>query len=341
MAKKKKVSKKADSPACCSTASLGLYAAGFFAVIAVLAIAYAVTMQPAATECPECNQTANNTTNYSCPGLGFTPTQNSDDVKEYVGRVMASYSDLMYSSVPEPVFDNCSGYWVAEVTLIKGMAKQIAVLEIDDETLTLNNAYLEAPVPPVISQNSVVTNGTVKLEGKISCSENNLTRVMLFSDPYCPNCILADEKVANFTDEYGDYVDFEYHVLQTTSYVMKNSFGRDDVDRMSKYYICTQDQGMLKEFQQCAILKYRTKGVEAPLTKEETDSCLPEGLDTELFESCVAAAQYDISMDSKLAETYGIIETPVVLVDCQYRMHPTYLEHGFCFLHPEIAECAE
>ena len=282
-----------------------------------------------------------------CPNMA-TPIQTAEQAKAYLARVMASYSDMMYASVPTPEFNSCTGEWEVTVTMFRNNITQRAFLKItDDPVLLLSKAYMEGPKPPAISEDSVVTNGTIKIAGKIPCPEQsgcgNKTCVWLFADPYDRYSIAADENMEKFLSAHADSAEFTYRILQTQSGVLENSFGRDDVQRISNYFVCAQDQGLLTPLKSCAYEKYRSKGIDAPLSKEELDECLPEGLDLAKFESCVPTAYSRIALDRMVAETYlglGNLATPRVVFGCQYKVHPTYLEHGFCFVNPEAAGCS-
>lgn len=303
-------------------------------IIAILLFAYFITNPPQPTPI---SQPTPSLTPTPCREAQYSTNRSVAEVRDYVARVMASYSDLIYAEVPTPVFNGCDGSWYATVTMSRQGIIQRALLRINDSgALFLDKAYLEGPIPPIISQNKVVTNGTVQLYGKLNCSTDKV-RVWEFSDPYCPTCIAPEQKIDEFRERYGEDIDFEYHVLLSRSILMENSYGKDDVERISRYFVCAQKQGLLMPLKECALAKYTAKGVEAPLSKEELDACVPNQINRTAFDSCVAReAPADIAFDSKVAETYQITETPMMLVDCMYRMHPTYLEHGFCFIHPEI-----
>lgn len=270
-----------------------------------------------------------------------TPEHGVCDAKAYLSRVMATYREMMRSEVPYPEYDPCTKTWNAIVRIPStGGERRVFVRINDTPALMLDNAYLEIVRPPFITEDRVLTNGTLLLAGKINCSNGSLVRMMEFSDPYCPSCILGDEKVGAFTQKFNSSVDFEYHILPSTMQQMEERFGREDVNRFAYYLVCTQKQHLLSAFMPCAIQKYRQKGVEAPLTKEELDACLPgSALDLPQFESCLHSAYAEVAFDKSLAQTYGVTETPVVLFDCKYRVLPEFLETGFCYTHPNATGC--
>ena len=284
----------------------------------------------------------------SCPQGGTTPAHSAAEAKAYVARVMASYSDMMYGEVPTPAFNPCNGEWEATVTMYRNGVMQRAFLRLNDTPLLmLDKAYLEGPRPPAISEDMVVTNGTLRIAGKIACTPEagcgNKTCVWEFADPYDRYSVAAEEKMNSFISKYNDSIDFTYKVVLTQSLVLENSYGKEDVERISKYFVCAQEQGLLAPLKACALNKYSQKAVDAPLSTEELDSCLPVGLDNETFGACLPTAYARIASDKTVAETYlgvGSVVTPRVVFGCQYRVHPSYLEHGFCFVHPEAAGCS-
>lgn len=263
------------------------------------------------------------------------------EAKDYLARVMATYREMMRSGVPDPQYNPCDKTWSAVVRIPStGGERRVYVRFNDTPALLLDNTYLEIVKPAYITEDRVLTNGTLLLAGKINCSNGSLVRAMEFSDPYCPSCILADEKIDEFRRKFNSSLDFEYHLLPSTMQAMENSYGREDVNRFAYYIICTQKQGLLDQFKPCATAKYRAKGVEAPLSKDELDSCLPSSLNSTQFNACLPSAYSEVAFDKSLAQTYGVTETPVLLLDCKYRVLPEFLEHGFCYTHPWAPGCA-
>jgi len=262
-------------------------------------------------------------------------THSVANATEYLERVMATYQEMMRSGVPVPAYDSCSGTWSAIVRIqaANNGEQRVLVRFNDSPAFNLDRVYVETVRAPFVSDSRVVTNGTLLMAGKINCSNGSAPRMMEFSDPYCPSCLLGDVKIQAFKAAFNGTLDFEYHVLPSTMQLMENSFGRDDVGRFAYYAVCTQKQGMLDGFMPCAEQKYRMKGVQAPLTVVELDACLPAGLNRSQFDACLPTAYAEVSFDKKLAQTYGVTETPVILFDCQYRVLPEYLEHGFCSIY--------
>ncbi|MDD5317624.1 MAG: hypothetical protein PHF51_02715 [Candidatus ainarchaeum sp.] len=280
------------------------------------------------------------------PGPHATPVHSLGEAKKYVARVMASYSDMIYAEVPTPAFNPADGQWEAVVTMYRNNVTQRAFLKINDSpALLLDKAYLEGPKPPLISENWVVANGTLRIAGKIACTPDagcgNETCVWEFADPYDRFSIAAEDRMDAFVAAHNDTVSFTYRVLLAQSLILENSYGRVDVERISYYFVCAQEQGLLAPLKRCALGRYREKGVDAPLSEAELDACLPEGLDSGAFGSCVETAYARIASDKTLAETYlGVnsLTTPSVVFGCQYRVHPSYLEVGFCAVSPD-AHC--
>jgi len=269
-----------------------------------------------------------------------TPLHSLQEAKDYLSRVMATYREMSRSDIPTPTYNSCDKAWSAVIRIPSTGGERRTYIRINDTpALLLDNVYLEIVKPAYVSEDRLVTNGTLLLTGKINCSSGSLVRMMEFSDPYCPSCILGDGRIDAFRRQFNDSVDFDYHILPSTMQVMENSYGREDVNRIAYYMICMQKQHLLDDFKPCAVQKYRAKGVEAPLSKEELDSCLPSALNTTEFDACVPTAYQELAFDKSMAETYGVTETPVVLFDCKYRVLPEYMESGFCFTHPWISGC--
>lgn len=319
------------STACLATMSLS--------AVAVILLAYMVLIappqQPPATPTP-----IPTITPASCVGQGTPATHTTAQAKDYLARVMATYKDTMRSEVPTPDYNPCDKTWSAVVRVPETNGERRIYMRMNDTpVLLLDNTYLQVVKPSFITQDKVITNGTVLLAGKINCSTGTRARLMEFSDPYCPSCIMGDALIDPFRVKYNASVDFEYHVLPSKMLAMENNYGREDIYRIAYYTVCAQKQGMLDAFKLCAVQKYRQNSVEAPLSKEELDVCLPAGLNTTQFDACMQTAFRDVAFDKTLAETYGVSETPVLLLDCQYRVFPEFVEHGFCFVHPEAAGC--
>ena len=318
------------------------YATFLLALIAVVLLVYMIAFAPPSQAPPSATPTPTAAqTPQPCPEA--TPTHSVEEAKMYLARVMASYSDMIYAEVPTPAFNPHTGMWEANITIARNNTIQRVFIRImDSPALQLDKAYLEGPKPPIISENWVVTNGTIRIAGKIPCVPEagcgNKTCVWEFADPYDRYSVAAEDKMSAFLARHNVSVEFTYRILLTHSTYLENSYGKEEVERIAKYFICAQDQGLLAPLKKCALDKYKTKGVDAPLTKSELDACLPEGLDAETFERCISTAYARIASDRTLAETYlGIngLTTPSVVFGCQYRVHPTYLEHGFCSIFPD------
>jgi protein-disulfide isomerase len=257
---------------------------------------------------------------------------------------MAMYRDFIHSDVPVPQYDACDQTWNAQITeLVNGGTQLYRIKFADAPVFTLLSVSQEVVKPMLIGQDMLVTNGTILLNGKLNCSTNASTvRMMVFSDPYCPSCILGDEMIEAFRKNFSASLDYDYHILPASGgmQTMANSYGLTEVNRFALYDICTQKQGLLAPFKDCATLKYRSKGVAAPLSKEELDACLPEALNSTAFDACLPDAPHDLAFDQTMADTYGVTQAPVVLFNCQYRVLPEDLEHGFCYVHPEAVGCS-
>ena len=270
------------------------------------------------------------------------PAHTAAEAKAYLSRVMAAYTEMMRSQVPDPTYDGCDKTWSAVIRIPATGGERRTYIRINDTpALMLDNTYLEIVKPSYVTEDRVLTNGTILLANKINCSNGSLVRMMEFSDPYCPSCILGDQLIDPFRRQFNSSLDFDYHVLPSTMQAMENNYGREDVNRIAYYIICAQKQQLLDDFKPCAVRKYRAKGVEAPLSKDELDACLPSSLNRTEFDACLLTAPRDLAFDKSMAETYGVSETPMVLFDCQYRVLPEFIKTGFCYTHPTAAGCIQ
>jgi len=315
------------------------YATLALGVIAVALLAYIAFFPPPAAQ-PLATPTPVPT---ATPAICAQPTpmHTAQEAKDYLSRVMAMYRNFIRGDVPTPSYDPYDRTWNAVVLERTQNGEFRYHIKLNDTPALMFDQVTQEVVKPLyITQDKLLTNGTLLLAGKINCSEGSKVRMMEFSDPYCPSCILGDILIDAFRQKYNSSITFEYHVLPSTMQVMENSYGRDEVDRFAYYAVCAQEQGLLDAFKPCATRKYQQKSVDAPLTKGELDACLPSALNRTRFDKCLETAFGTVAFDKSVAQTYSITETPVVLFDCQYRVYPEYLEHGFCFTHPGVSGCS-
>ena len=307
------------------------------AVIAIASLFYIIVsrQKPACPECPAQNCTA-----------PPTPLHNASEVGKFIGRVMDSYSDLAFADPTTPRFIADEGVWEEVVMLNRSGSSKSIRIRVFDSNLTLDSIMVEGPKPLVLSDDEVVANGVVRLNGKLNCSQDKI-RVFVFSDLYCPPCIAAEKSIEELKQKFNSSVSFEYKIILTHSYDLAPTYGLENVTKAAGYLLCSRAQDKLDEFKKCAIDAY-LKHEEVPLTPDELDGCVnSSSLNKSALDTCMSSYYIDLNKDRMLAETYSLVGTiqtvpsgaPVVTVDCMYKAQADYAEAAICYAHPELAEC--
>jgi thiol-disulfide isomerase/thioredoxin len=282
-----------------------------------------------------------------CPAQNCTtaasPKQNISAVTHFIGRVMDSYTDLAYASPTTPKFIAEDGVW-EEVVILSSSVKNVRI-RVYDSNLTLQSVFVEGPKPLELSNDEVVARGVVKLNGKLSCSENK-TRVFVFFDLYCPPCLAAESTIDGLKQKFNNSITVEYKIVPTHSYDLVTKYG-SNVTRALGYLLCARAQDKLEELKNCTEDVYK-KHQEVPLTEEELTKCVnASSLNTTELSTCMSSYNIDMNRDWMLAEEYSLVGsfkttpagTPVITVDCQYKAEPQYAEAAICYAHPELKEC--
>jgi len=275
-----------------------------------------------------------------------TPKHNISEVKNFMARVMDSYTDLPYANPTTPYFRDQEGVWEEMVLMNSSGSAKNVLIRVYDSNLTLESVMLEAPKPLSISNDQVVANGVVRLNGKLNCSQNKIMAFVFF-DLYCPPCIAAEKKIDQMKQKFNNSVDFEYKIILTHSYDLAPKYGLENVSKAAGYLLCARAQGKLDEFKSCAIDAYM-KHAEVPLSDIELSSCVNStSLNKTALDVCMSSYYLDLNRDNMLAETDSLVGTvqtapagaPVVTVDCMYKAEPDYAEAAICYAHPELQEC--
>jgi protein-disulfide isomerase len=304
-------------------------------IVGIAALSYLIISNPQLKqECPPQNCTT-----------AATPKHNVSEVSHFIGMVMDSYTDLVYAEPTTPKFIANEGIWEEDVLLNNtGSSKGIAI-RVYDSNLTIQRIMVEGPKPLALSNNEVVANGVVKLNGKLSCSQDKI-RVFVFFDLYCPPCLAAESTIDELKQKFNDSVSFEYKIIPTHSYDLAQTYG-PNVTRALGYLLCARDQDKLEELKNCTEDAYK-KHQEVPLREEELRTCVnATSLNVTELDMCMSTYQIDINRDWALAETFSLVGTiqntpsgaPVVTVDCQYKAEPKYAEAAICYAHPELKQC--
>lgn len=255
---------------------------------------------------------------------------------------MDSYTDLPYAAPTTPKFTS-NGLWEEDVVLNQS-GKTVKIF-VNDSTLTLQSIFVEGPKAPTISNDEVVAQGVVKLNGKLNCSQDKI-RVFVFFDLYCSPCLAAESEVAELKQKFNDSVSVEYKIIPTHSYDLVPKYG-SNVTRALGYLLCAREQDKLDELKNCTETAYE-KHYEVPLSEYELRTCINStSLNVTELDTCMQSYNVDMNKDWMLAETYslvGAIQTepagaPVITVDCQYKAESQYAEAAICYAHPELKEC--
>ena len=272
-------------------------------------------------------------------GTCMSPRYNSSEALAAAERILASYATIntslsllpYYSLVNESRVSYLQGQdgWLVVIPYINPLAQN----EISNLTLMLDaNLTLESPSLQTISpvrhtNNSVAGLGVVSIYGKALCTTSKPVPVYLITDPYAPGSIQSIYDAAGAAGKFNGSINMSYYfIFSDYSARFYSGYGMQKTQALGQYLLCASRQpDRLVSFLSNLSIIYQ--GV--PISNYTLDQVVAgSGMDTGMFNSCLANATTTLNYQSELARLYGVTSTPEFITDCRYASIPQTLGYA-------------
>ncbi len=289
-------------------------------------------------------KTISNCTYGALNGTCYTPAQNVSSIKGIVEKTLASYAYvnsptyvLAYMSNVSAInasFIPTSGEWLASFPFNEpeangSTAKVVLSMLISDKTGKLVGVSSNIGIPSSPTNNTVVSEGVIKIAKQISCAEPTPLHVQWFMDPYAPSAIQSLSNVTNIQSTYGSKVNLTINIIQsqyTQQYA--DTYGTGNALALGAYVFCASRQGNFTRFSNNLQTAY--DGQYMP-PSELASIASSSGLNSSSLNMCVNGADHQISAQTLLGQFYGVDITPSVVTDCEYMSLPTTERGAICY----------
>lgn len=294
--------------------------------------------------------TANNTTGNCLNGTSgvncSVPIHNSSQIKLLAERVIASYANINSSLSLLPYISNVSGMninylpeskswyvYLKDTNPADNFAFAVSFM-INDTNTSKVTPLLQTAIPKQISDNNVVALGVVQLSGKYSCATKTSTQVYWFVDPYAFGAVKSLLNASEIEQTYGSKLNLTLKViLGSDSQKIGTSVGLFNAAYLSKYALCASEQRNFSVFASALNSVYNGSYVSQSVLASIANS---SSLNYAQLSECINASSSVINTQSLLAQYYGVTQTPIAVVNCQYMALPQTVENALCFANSTL-----
>ncbi|MGI0141444.1 MAG: DsbA family protein [Candidatus Micrarchaeales archaeon] len=283
----------------------------------------------------------------SLNGSCTNPIHNFSSVKVRVGQILASYASVNGSLSILPYFSSmqnmtadyipASKEWLATVPVMNPLTGNSfsASFLLQDSNLSLINPYLQTSTTSKIFSDYVVSQGVVRLSGKVSCLQQSPIQQYWFIDPYAPGSI---QSLANFTSlqqKYSSKVNQSIKIVfgSASLGIASQIDNVNNTQALGKYIFCASSQSNFTRFTSNLESIYANSYVSPALLSQAANQSrlnIPE------LNTCLANATTDLNAQVLLAQYYNITATPSVITDCIYQSIPQTAGKADCYANSTI-----
>lgn len=260
------------------------------------------------------------------------PTHTAAQIANLTERVLASYAAVNGSLSILPYFSNVSsatatylpqsGNWYVSLKArnpANGVSFAVS-FSVSDSDLSKVTPLMQMAIPSAISNNRVVSLGTVKLSGKDACGAQSPMSVYWFMDPYAQGSISSLANATSLESRLGSKVNVTVKIFNGPSTrAISAAFGSGNALTLGRYVFCASRQPRFASFVSNLGSVYSGSYVQ-PSTLSGIANV--SGLDYPSLSSCLEDAPQIINNQAILASYYNITQTPVVVVNCEYEALP-------------------
>ncbi|MCL5101984.1 MAG: hypothetical protein M1544_01335 [Candidatus Marsarchaeota archaeon] len=268
----------------------------------------------------------------SVNGTCITPKYNQSQVLNAAAKVLANYqyinstlSILTYYSLinqSKVSYQPSTNTW-SVITPYRDPYTNTTLnvsMEFYGSNLSLETPFIQMLKPKIISNNSVVAQGVLGINGKTTCVSNTPEPVYLITDPYAPGAISSIMQAINMSRNYSKEINMSYKfVFSGYSISHYKTYGEQETQLLGAYLACGSVQQNFTKFM--GILSNVYNG--EPISNTTLYSMAQgAGFNMSSFGDCMVNAPATLSAQAELASFYGITTTPVFIANCKYEAIP-------------------
>ncbi len=272
---------------------------------------------------------------------------NASQVRLYVERVLAGYTDLNSSISVLPFISNISGMNISYVPSLKEWYVSLPYTSplnrsksylysfiIRDSNLSLAGTFSQSIVPVSVGQNYVVAPGVIKVAQKTSCSFGKPVQVYWFVDPYAPGGVQSLVTAENLQNKFGNKVNITVKSLFTQySTKVSSAYGLNNTLSLEKYILCGESQENFSGFVHALNASYSGTYMPAYILTGISEQ---SGFNMSSMNSCMSSLQEVINSQVVVAKYYNITSSSSVITDCQYLSIPETAQQAICYANSTL-----
>jgi len=276
----------------------------------------------------------------SVNGTCVMPLHNLSDAKVRLGQILASYAYVNGSLSILPYFSSIQN---AAVDYIPQSRQWLGVVAVQnpygtnfsasflfyDSNFSLAAPYLQTSSTSKIFSNYVVSQGVVRLSGKVACLTQNPIQTYWFIDPYAPGSISSLNQLTSLQSKFGSGINATLKIVfgSESLRIANSGAGVNNTQALGKYIFCASKQSNFTSFVSNLQSLYSNAYVpEAFLNQIANQS----KLNLPLLNSCVANSTATINNQLLLAQYYNVTSTPSIVTDCIYQSIPQTAQNAIC-----------
>lgn len=321
------------------------------ALIALVVILIALLLV-VANSSPGAIVVANGTSNQSCVygsvnGSCIIPLHNLSQIKQQVGQILASYAYVNGSLSILPYFSSMqnfsAGYlpqsrqWLATVPVTNPANNQnfYSSFLLYDSNLTLVRPYLQTSSTSQIVSDYVVSEGVVRLSGKVACLQQSPLQMYWFIDPYALGSVGSLNNLTALEAKYGSNLNATVKIVYGSQSlaIAQQQNNVNSTQALGKYIYCASRQSNFTSF--IANLQSLYSG--AYLSPTYLNIIANQShFNAASFSSCLGSATPTINAQALLAKYYNVTSTPSVVTDCIYQSIPQTARNALCYANSTL-----
>lgn len=270
----------------------------------------------------------------------ITPLHNASFVGALAERVLASYATVNSSLSLIPFISNVSTInaafvpqsraWLVSLSarnLGSNQTFRVAFLISDTDTSQIT-PLLQTAKPSMISNNSVVSLGVVRLNDKPACGANS-TQVYWFVDPYAVGALKSLQNATALETQFGSKVNLTVKIVAgADTQRIASSYGLGNAEALGMYAFCASQQSGFSSFVSNLNSLYSGSYLSANVLSNIANF---SNLNRTALNSCLGGAVPKINAQGLLAQYFNITQTPVAIVSCQYLAIPQTAKQAVCY----------
>lgn len=277
--------------------------------------------------------------NSSC----VTPTHNSTVIEALAERVLASYASVNSSLSLLPYISNVSSLnvtylpqgkeWLASLK-VRNFGSNTTLLVsflVSDINTSVITPLIQTVRPSLISNNSVVAYGVVKLSGKYSCLSASSTSVYWFIDPYAPGALKSLSNATALENSLGSRINLTVKIVSgADTQRIAIAYGADNAQILGRYTFCASQQKGFNAFVSNLNSLFSGSYMSSNILGNIANF---SSLNTTALNACVNASVSKLNAQALLASYYNITQTPVAIVNCNYMALPQTAKQAICYVN--------